>query len=283
MRLSTKKKPEGKSSPKSVLAKQRPRRHVTWRRYSSRLAFGIMATGVLTLFFHWPESNPPLILPLQVHFIDDEERLGSQVKSKISLAVNHWLRQQPRIDLHTVVIKLRQHFKLANVTVIRTDSHNLVIRTQKLRPSFVLQLDSAYYSVTDLGAIFSKRGTPSDTLLESLPIVSGIGNSSDLLAHADGTLSLRTERQKQLLQQIKEILSIASPLNLRITTIHYNDPLGFILTDERATKIHIGQAPFQSRLNRLAEVLTRMATTGVLPERIELDYNGKVFVKEKKI
>ena len=72
--------------------------------------------------------------------------------------------------------------------------------------------------------------------------------------------------------------------NHKIKSIEFKRFRGFfVVLQTSETEVALGRSPFSGKLVRLHEILKRLEKTSSTAARIELDYQGKAFIKEKKL
>jgi hypothetical protein len=71
--------------------------------------------------------------------------------------------------------------------------------------------------------------------------------------------------------------------NIPVKQLNFQKFRGYALTLQDDTEIVIGLKPFAYKLKKLNDILTGLARDGIVASRIELDYEGKAFIKERKL
>ena len=143
-----------------------------------------------------------------------------------------------------------------------------------------VEADQIRYIGTD-GAIY---GSPNPSESCPGPILRGVFETGRKYQfNRDATLTLSQEELNIALQSLA-LMGALETAQLSPSTINYAKFRGFIVTLQgSSTEISLGFPPFEGRLQKLSQLLERIATSGSEALRIELDYQGKAFVKLKKI
>ena len=164
---------------------------------------------------------------------------------------------------------------LSRVEVVRTSPEKIVIGFERRTPSMRIDRGSTLRLIDSGGFIYgSCCQLPAQEAESQLPLLTGLS------AAEDGGLSPREERTL-----IGEALGLNGGLigkGIRVASLRYQNHRGFFtVMDPEGIEVSMGRAPFEDKLNRLAEVLLRIDRQKV--SRIELDYHGKAFIKERKL
>jgi hypothetical protein len=117
------------------------------------------------------------------------------------------------------------------------------------------------------------------------PVVSGLfdNRAESFSVNANGTLNVESD-ELALLKESAELYKAIRASNHRIKSLEYKRFRGFFITLQNSeTEVAMGHGPFQAKLERLHEILVRLEKTASTAARIELDYQGKAFIKEKKL
>lgn len=167
---------------------------------------------------------------------------------------------------------------LSKVEIIRAAPGKIVVgferRTPALRidrgndPTVIRLVDSAGFIYGSCCVLPIQESESLLPLLTGLPAADQTGGNS---------------KEEQAL--IREALGLNEGLtakNIKTSAIRYQNHRGFfVIMEPGPIEISIGRPPFDDKISRLAEVLERVDRQKV--SRIELDYHGKAFIKERKL
>lgn len=163
---------------------------------------------------------------------------------------------------------------LSKVEVIRASPDKIVIGFERRAPA--LRIDRGVIRLVDsAGFVYGSCCVlPAQDAEAQLPLLTGV------LATDQSGLSNKEEHGL-----IREALGLNEGLagkGLKAASLRYQNHRGFFAIMEPGDiEVSIGRAPFDDKLKRLAEVLERVDRQKV--SRIELDYHGKAFIKERKL
>ncbi len=163
---------------------------------------------------------------------------------------------------------------LSKVEVMRASPDKIVIGFERRAPA--LRIDRGVIRLVDsAGFVYGSCCVlPTQDAEAQLPLLTGV------LATDQSGLSNKEEHEL-----IREALGLNEGLagkGLKAASFRYQNHRGFFAIMEPGDiEVSIGRAPFDDKLKRLAEVLERVDRQKV--SRIELDYHGKAFIKERKL
>ncbi len=164
---------------------------------------------------------------------------------------------------------------LSRVEVIRSSPGKILVSFARREPA--LRIERGIQKLVDnAGFIYgSCCSLPAQEAESRLPLLTGIPGSQ-----VDGGMTAKEEEGL-----LREALALNSGLlarGIRASTIRHQAHRGFFaIMDPEGIEVAMGLAPFDDKLGRLTEVLQRVDRTKV--SRIELDYHGKAFIKERKL
>ncbi len=176
--------------------------------------------------------------------------------------------------------QIQQLESFASVHLLRLDREQVTVTLHRRSPQLCLQADKVRL-ISSTGDVY---GSPDPTACPG-PVVLGIIQRANThyAMQSNYTLELTDDEQTA----VNEVLTLWSELQeskLAVASIEYRLYRGFIITlRDNATEVAVGRAPFNGRLSRLSEILAKLAQKGETAQRIELDYQGKAFIKLKKI
>ena len=157
---------------------------------------------------------------------------------------------------------------------------NRIVANIKLRtPVFLVEADKLRY-MTESGIIYGEAKEPD---IEKFPTLTGLFSerTSSYRLLEDQSVELRAE-EKTIASEAIQLLAICRNKGLNPIKIEHIIYRGFsMILDENKTEIMIGRAPFWASIDRLHQILVKLKEKGKVATRIELDYAGKAFIKEK--
>lgn len=197
------------------------------------------------------------------------------VKGRLSTASNRELRE--------VAKALVQKTSLGSVSLTRSGKNQIIVSTTQRVPALVIQADQLRYVASD-GTVFGDGVVNTDDF-PALPIVSGIftNRSEAFSLNENGTVILNGEEQGLLKESVQLSLALKAG-GWTATQLDYKRFRGFFATIQKPElEVAFGRAPFSRKVERLREIVNKLEKSGSMATRIELDYQGKAFIKEKKL
>lgn len=190
-------------------------------------------------------------------------------------------------DLRMVAEEIQKAGSFASVHIVRTGSQQAVIRIEPRVPLLCLSADKLYYVTADGDAYLPGHRAKIETCPG--PIIRGIFDEDESVPSMADDLALHlTVEAKARLKHAADLLNAARQLGLDPAAFDFEPYRGYVLTmaapeGEAGLVVAIGRAPFADRLVKLKDLLDKLAAKHEQAARIELDYQGKAFIKLKKM
>lgn len=209
---------------------------------------------------------------------DDRSLLEGREEQAVIQAVKETVTLGEKSDLLKAVSKIKTDESFAKIHLIRTGLDQLTLYYSKRIPVMCYQSDSLFLISTEAeiyGDLDSQDNCPG-------PVVSGI--LEDRKKQTRGSvLKLSTEEQKNVSLAL-QLLKVLRFHQLQPTRLIFDKYRGFFINLKGLeTEIALGYPPFDTKLEKLGEVLERINSKGEIAQRIELDFQGKAFIKMKKL
>jgi hypothetical protein len=163
-----------------------------------------------------------------------------------------------------------------SVKIIRTKPNQVIVSISRRKGVLCVQADHLRL-MTALGSVYG-RVNPEDC---PGPIVGGVFANRDhpFILNTDMTVKLRTE-ERDAIVQAAQLFESAKAQNFEPVALDYQRFRGFSMTlKDSGTEVFVGPYPFEAHLQRLTKILSRLKQKGQVAQRIELDYQGKAFIK----
>ncbi len=211
--------------------------------------------------------------------------LSSKWKKTLRETAEKLLESGSEKELSAIAKKLYALGFLESVQTRLTDRKTLEIFLKTYKPLFVVTADKQRY-LSSTGVVFGDaRENYFDASGEDIIQISDLFNERNS--------SWRLFNESSLILDEKEQVLVNQALNLRVVLRDNNIIAEKIIVDryrgfslilrDTNTEVILGSKDFSSRVLRLATVTRNLEKKGVQAERIELDYEGKAFIKERKI
>lgn len=274
---------------KSVLAKQRPkkgRKKGGFLRNHSRL-LATLFTGLLILsgtIFYVLRPDVKVIAgksrDWQLTVRAEDKSLLSKVEEKaIVEAVKANVGDGSRQELLKAVSSIKVMEAFAKVHLVRTSDESLTLFYSKRVPVMCYTAGNELLLVSDQAELYGQlaAGQPCPG-----PILAGVVEEKRPKTNKFGVVPLSSEEHKQI-EHALTLLSALTKYGHRPTNLTYEKYRGFYVNlDGLETDIALGNPPFETKLEKLGEVLEKIKGKGEVAQRIELDFQGKAFIKLKK-
>ena len=211
--------------------------------------------------------------------------LPEDIRREVYKVASRFLKQGSPGELAILSRQVESLGMLESVKVIRPLSDAVILSAELRRPALLIEVGSKTRFLTMDGAVFGdaadNSGNPSAT--RPTVLVSGI---FDQRPNPNLDTSLRiitTAEERRHLSNALDIWQRAADVGIEIKMISFQKFRGFALTLPNETEIVIGISPFDYKLKKLRGILDGLAREGIVASRIELDYEGKAFIKERKL
>ena len=175
---------------------------------------------------------------------------------------------------------------LENIHVIRPQIKTIVIHANERRPFLLVRVGEKTRFLTRDGTVYGEfRDTENaPTPVKLLSVVNGVFDEHQGNRLFDHSLRLITSpEEKSILLQAISLSTIVANNNLSISGVSYQKFRGYSIKLKDETDVVLGLYPFEHKLEKLKSIQLRLSARGVAASRIELDYDGKAFIKEKKL
>lgn len=279
---------------KSILSNQKPIKPPRYRRAWFNTQFkrigilsGIVAVGALafTVYqyrtaidaFFFPNQKKDWVVHLQK--IDGNPKISEDLLLRMPQTVKTMIAETG--SLAAASAKLQKEFEVKLVRFVQTDNHTVYVSLFFREPRFRISADQIRLLSTE-GDVYGQPTTPQE---RSLPLISGIFMDNDIpiRLHGDGSLAL-SNQQKIAIQDVLHLAKLAEENKVIYDEMNYVAFRGVTLLDRQTgVEVSLGKPPFEKKISRLEKILLKLKQKGTMAERIELDYDGKAFIKEKSL
>lgn len=211
--------------------------------------------------------------------------LPEDVRRSIFKVSEKILKNGSHSELALLRSQVESQGMLDGVRVIRPVSDTIIVSAEIRRPSLLVSLGQRTRFLTSDATVYGDASDNSGNPFGSHPsvIVAGIFDARSQFA-VDGSLRvITTEEEKRHLLDAIEIWQRSGDAGIELRQISFQKFRGFsvVLADE--TEIVVGLRPFEFKLKKLRGILDGLRRDGIVAARIELDYEGKAFIKERKL
>lgn len=259
----------------SILGMQKPiKKNKSFFKLYLRPMIGITLASIFPILGVFVDSKLNTSIK-KIHFIDQSQRLTTKRKKMISKKLENYLKSHRKNSLIDLSNLISHWIPSESVSIIRPQRDSVVISIKEKKPYLGLKLKKFYY-ITEGGSIYRKHRQA------KIPVITLYGVSPKKMSFKPGKgYQIDNETKIILLEAIKLRQGLDRE-NLSITSIVYEKYRGFKVTTNQNMTVTFGRGPFDSRIRRLKETIGRLIANGIEAKQIELDYNGKAFIIEKK-
>ena len=115
-------------------------------------------------------------------------------------------------------------------------------------------------------------------------MLEGVLDTTRKYARDEDSLYMLSDAEQTNVQQALELSQMAMQIGFICEKIIYEQYRGWqAKIEDVAALVFFGPAPFGSKLQKLRDILASLRAKNMQAARIELDYEDKAFVQQKKI
>lgn len=212
----------------------------------------------------------------------DEQPLPTERMEDITATVRKLAGDGSRKSLARAAEAVQKLDSYAQVNVIKLSPTALAVQVKRRNPAFCVDADRLRFVAAD-GTVY---GTPDPAKPESCqgPTLTGVFDERRRFAmKSDLTLAIDAD-DRQVLREAAELLRVSREKKLPFAQMSFRKFRGFFVTlPGTGAEVALGRSPFPGKLDKLSGILSKLEAKGQVAERIELDYQGKAFIKSKKM
>ncbi len=227
--------------------------------------------------FFFPNQQKDWVVYIQK--IDGNPKVNEELLLKLPQTIKNMITELG--DLDAASAKLQKDLEVKLVRFVKTDHRTVYVSLFFREPRFRISADQIRLLSTE-GDVY---GQPTTAREKSLPLISGVFMDNDIpiRLHDDGSIAL-SDQQKFALQDVLHLAKLAEENKIKYDEMNYVAFRGVSLIDHQTgVEVSLGKPPFEKKISRLEKILLKLKQKGTMAERIELDYDGKAFIKEKSL
>ena len=285
----TKSQRTNKQKNLKVLAKQKPKRHwaIYLRNKITLISLTVIVGGLglyygVTSLYHaatdyFVDGRQPIAFHISI--TSKNGQVGAEQRIVIEEIISDLVVHGRADELDEAAQEIQYELQAQQVTLSRFDYDRIRINIALRQPILHVKADRLR-NVTAIGQIYGSASQD-----EKLPQILGIFAGEEKKWDFDDDQTLKvTEHQRQMMQEAVELYQLAKKEGYGVSSIQYIKFRGFLLrTKDDNIEIAFGRSPFNSRMRELNKILKDLKQKGRQASRIELDYKGKAFIKEKSL
>lgn len=267
------------------LARQKVKRRKkkkSWWRAKAPVAFFLTGLALSTFY---------LTSPLKQEAIKTKEAPSHKVKPSWELVIRSNLqdtnkekiiRELPKIieEAQTkkdVAEKIQKYFSFAKTTLLQIAPGKLLVDVTDRIPEFSILADKPR-----LVSIDSEVYGELSPKYRMLPKLENLLKKRKNYTFSANSALILDEEEKTRLEEARMILHLAEKSSLEVDRLSFVEYRGFKLNfRHERTEVFLGRQPFKKKFTKLMQIQKQLKNDGNA-RRIELDYDGKAFIKTLK-
>ncbi len=264
---------------KDILKKQKIKKRLLPRKFLTFLVLALVLSAALWL--GWRGSGVEGELPLWAVEVKtmDASPLPPRVEEFVITSARQNLLAGGRQQLQEVATVIGADPQLAAVQVIKTARDRVVVYVDVRRPALVVQVNSKLRYIGRRGDIYGRARAA-----EVYPVLEGVLDPARQYARDEDGLYVLSDAEQTHVQQALELARMALQNGFICEKIIYEQYRGWqAKIEDVAAVVFFGPAPFAAKLQKLRDILASLRAKNTQAARIELDYEDKAFVQQKKI
>lgn len=287
-----------KSSKGSVLSRQKPRR---LNRTRSRhffesykyLKFALLIVPLILVSLigakkflkdrHSRIETTSRTIPWRVDIqVNADQSLSERKAEEVLRNSRAILQYGTPQELSIIASNIQKLDVFSQVHVIRVNHDRILVSVKPRVPIMCIELDRLRL-VSSSGEVYGFADTEGSPACPNIKLTGLRSKNSKVRISDDQTLELDAY-QKQIIDDAITLIQSENSKNFRFSILEHREHRGFVAQIlGLETEIFLGYPPFDDKLKKLDILLKKISLQGETASRIELDYQGKAFVKLKKL
>lgn len=212
----------------------------------------------------------------------EDQSLPSPAMEDITQTVKRLAGDGSKKSLSRAAEAVQKLDSYAQVSLVKLSPTELAVHVKRRTPAFCVQADKLRFVATD--AVVYGSPDPANPNACPGPTLTGLFDEHrKYTVKGDFTIALDND-ERVILREALELLRLAKEKKQSFSQLSYRRFRGFFVTlSGSGAEVAMGRAPFSGKLDKLTGILTKLQAKGQVAERIELDYQGKAFIKSKKM
>ena len=275
--------PSKRSPLKSQKVYKRSAKKKRLKKRKKRTLFLLLAllTSCLFLFFK-PKLSPHASLQTELKLTPAWDiTVLSKLEAKDKEILELFTKKKESFgSLQALARYLQDTYYFAQTTIIQTGPKRLKIFIKERSPSFSVSADTKRL-LSDIGEIYGISNNRATKLPHLQDILDN--NRETYVFSERNTLNLSSE-EKIRIEEALTILELSKKYSLTLESLTFVHYRGFkVRLRGEKTDVFVGRKPFDYKFAKLIEIQKQIREKNHEAQRIELDYEGKAFIKTSKI
>jgi len=222
---------------------------------------------------------------VSIRFINSKNGEEAALMKEIRELAALNLKSGSSSDLKRTASQIIKLGAFAQVNAVRTSQSAVMISLRLREPFLVVDTGDKRRFLTVDGDVYEDQKKSADNWKPERPVIHGIfsHNGAPLVWNEQNLLVINQE-QKRATKEAVALYQALVDQKVDVVGIQHLRFRGFVITLRDAnTEVTVGYGPFKEKLVKLKEIIAHLQKTGSKAARIELDFQGKAFIKERKI
>ena len=264
---------------KDILKKQKIKKRLFPKKFLVLFGLAVVLSSAVWLWWRvgTGESEQQL-WAVEVQAMDNLP-LPSRLREHVIKTAHQHLRGGSRQRLQEVAKAIGVEAQLAAVQVIKTARARVVVYVDVRRPVLLMQVNGKLRYVSRRGDVYGRAQRQ-----DVYPRLAGVLDRTREYVLDEDSLYVLSEVEQANVRQALELVEMAMQNGFICEKIIYEQYRGWQVKIEDVTALVLfGHAPFAAKLQKLRDILASLRAKNTQAARIELDYEDKAFVQQKKI
>ena len=237
----------------------------------TKIILPVLVAASSCAFFYY---NPKITLPQKksINKIIFLNKIDFQAKRKIQALFSENFE---KLDLKELSHKVQNKFNFKSVSIHINANNEVFFKLSKHRPKLMVK-----YGKERIFTESQKLIDVDNYSVEGLPILTGLSPIDKIEYKGDRSIYLPIN-DLEIIQKANLLIEKALGYNIKYKKINYDEFRGFsgqLLKNNYS--VVLGFPPFEPKYKKLNRIIYELKTQGKFSANIELDYQGKAFVKK---
>lgn len=196
----------------------------------------------------------------------------------VNIIKKHLLTSNQQSTFQETADKILAKSHYGFVQLLQLDSKKLLVKLRVREPVFSIAADKERL-VSSSGLVYGLA-----KLDHQLPKLTGVLTKAKKNNFLKSNNSLKlSQDEATIINEAIELQKKLNENNLNFSELEYKQYRGFFTTIRNLNlQVSFGRSPFQLKVRKLFRVINKLKQNNTVASRIELDYDGKAFIREKK-
>ncbi len=283
----------GKGRPESVLKRQRLRakRPVWTRPVFKGLVLGAAALILSALIYQGLGSRrkqdvaPPVLARADWQFslkLRDDLPLSESAQTQIIATARSLIGGASLAELTKAGLAIQKLDAYADVRLVKVSGRMIAISVTPRHAALCIEADLWRY-ISTTGEVYGQVPDGQSNTCPG-PILTGVFEHGRRFSTAGDLTMILNSEERALTKEAVELLAEGHAKGFSFAKLEVRRYRGFFAQlPPQGTEVALGRAPFAPKLDKLQGILDKLAKRKEQALRIELDYQGKAFIKLKKM